>query len=731
MPLSPRVPGNWFCIDFHVHSPASRDFGEPPSQERFGGEEKAYLWLVEQAKQANLDIMVITDHNDIKGYQRLRELESDLRSTRRTLLRAESVIPPEVQAQIDGFDQVVILPGVEFDADPNIHLLVLFDPQKPLDEASDFLTRGGYPEDLRGQEVAARSAKWNAEAVYQEAGKIGAIVIAAHTDSSKGLYEASKKWGQKRIAAFSDEGLFGMEFLKPISRDQIQSILRQPDYVRNTHLAFVQSSDFHGKLGDKLGERRTWVRLDGAKREASDMFIALKKALRNPDEYVSAPERPEIREIQRRLEDKPALACLDTEQDVRRLLEYACAFANSEDGTIVIGRNDQGNWLGIECVGERDIEDRIKTLLALSILELTPQNLRVQVYPYYSNKFFATVRVSRQSQICSIAADDRVYILENGAPRQASIPEVVHFAEERLLQRYSRLSISPHLNSMSRKLRGLRDSLDVLPIVRKIETKSTPFSRLFSPPTNGDVLSPDLRKTIEMNYNGVPDGQAILLAPERPRLPDRYIRFTAPMGTCDLSSPLFDGLKRFSGEKIIIGPLGVAYFDNHDDVCIFCEDASPTVLQVPIEDSVRSNMRFVAAYLKSSIALWYSDRCLGSTDLRNGRVLANLPVPNVPTQQQQDQVHALTDRLADLERTFLLEELDAVMRRPSETAVDWIELKNWEEQRLPAVTNHNNEAEKLMSQIDQTFFELFGFSREEIEIVEQGIEALGLKIFLH
>ena len=38
-----EVPGIWFEIDFHVHTPASFDF------EGTGKDEAGYIWLLEQA----------------------------------------------------------------------------------------------------------------------------------------------------------------------------------------------------------------------------------------------------------------------------------------------------------------------------------------------------------------------------------------------------------------------------------------------------------------------------------------------------------------------------------------------------------------------------------------------------------------------------------------------------------------------------------------------------------
>lgn len=234
-----KVPGTWFEIDFHVHSPASFDF------DGIGRDEAGYLWLLEQAKLAGLDIIVCTDHNDIAGYNKFGELENDLRSTKRILDRNSTPVPETILAQLDLFEQVIILPGVELDINPNIHFIVVFDPQRT-DEISTFLNNAGYTPDVRGNEKSSTYCKWSVADLLLEADKINAIVIAAHIDSDKGLYEASKKWGHSRVSAFCDENLYAMEFINPVSRDQIENLMKTPAYGRKTRLAFVQSSDFHG-----------------------------------------------------------------------------------------------------------------------------------------------------------------------------------------------------------------------------------------------------------------------------------------------------------------------------------------------------------------------------------------------------------------------------------------------------------------------------------------------------
>ena len=713
-----KIPGDWYSIDFHVHSPASRCFRGPKQADQRQDDEN-YFWLLQQAAEADVDIVVITDHNEIAGYQKLLELKTDLESAVRAHNRVGLQIPEQLERQLHLFDEVILLPGVELDVDPNLHMLVIFDPSVSLPDLSAFIDDAGFPPDVRGSETVSINAEWNIGTLCDRASELKAIVIAAHVDSDKGLYEASKQWGQKRIAAFTNENLSGMEFNNPKSRDQIESLLKEPAYHRETPLSFVQSSDFHG-LGTQIGQKKTYVRLDGAKRDVHSIYESLRTALRNPVEYVSAPGRPEIREIQRKLEDNPFVEGLTSESDVTQLVQYVCAYANSSDGTFVIGRHERGNWTGIQCESERAISNRI---FAIIQQELHPiPDFRIEVYPYYGDRFFATVRIRKQPHIFSTIKSERAYVLEGSKPRQASIAQIVQQAEDDLLTRYAYLSISGRLSKISQRLGGTMDSIDVLPLVRKVDSKSIPFHRLFPQPSRGALLTRDLERSVRCVANGCVEGNISILRPVRSRLKDQYIRFTAPIGECDAP----DELPRYSGEKIVVAPQGAAFFDEHTDIGVVCLDGEPLVCQ-PGKDYNGPDVKFVVAFLRSAVAIWYSDRCFNSVNFHDiWRVLPRIPIPEKPPLEYEQRVLSGVTRLISLEHEFLEAEQVRLTEKPKNGEENGDE---WEASVKDAVNEHNAKAGSIMAELDVIFFELFDLNDEEVEIVQKGVEAAGMMVF--
>ena len=166
---------------------------------------------------------------------------------------------------------------------------------------------------------------------------------------------------------------------------------------------------------------------DVEKRDKNKVFESLKRSLRNPDEMVTAPGRPELHAILKKLDDKPAVETLQNDDEKKRLIQLICAYANSEDGTIIIGRNSKGNWIGQSENSQQEFDEKIRSVINSS-LSPTPVTT-LQVYPFYGSKYIATIRVKKHQQICTVSDNDNIYILKNGEPKQASSREIVEIAE--------------------------------------------------------------------------------------------------------------------------------------------------------------------------------------------------------------------------------------------------------------------------------------------------------------
>jgi histidinol phosphatase-like PHP family hydrolase len=712
------VPGTWKTVDFHVHSPCSHDYFKSCKDE-----DNEYFRILENAEATNTNVIVITDHNDIQGYKKFLELVKNLGVTEKTLKQANTAIPDAIKQKYTLFDKVIILPGVELDVKPNIHLLVLFDPRKEIEMIEEFLDNAGFPNEKRGEETVSKYAAWDFHDALAEIEKIEAIGLAAHCDSDKGIYEASKKWGQERIKAFTNDSLYGMEFINPISKDQIKSILKQPDYERDYPIAFIQSSDFHGKDDQQVGERRTYVRMDEVDHgnNAIEVFRAIKKALRNPDEYISSPGPPELTVILNNLQDKPAVEKIDTQQQRETLLKYICAYANSEEGTVVIGRNDKGNWIGTK--GENDEFPKQITGLLREKIFPSP-SVSVQSYPYYEDKLITSIRVRKRPTVHCLTESDEVYLIDGDKTKKASTQDIVDLAENNLIDRYSHLSITENLQQIVKKITGIEDSLDILPIVKKIERVSSPLHTILAPPQKGDVIPDNLEEYVEIQGNGSVSGNIIFAVPTSPRYEDSYLRLSAPKGffTPPEHAPTFE---KFGGEKLIVVPSGGVFYDNLDDIVISCRQHKPLILSL-MPNSQNMNLKYVLAYLKSTIALWYTIRCLGSPDIRDERILRKIPIPKTLSNEIIMELNSITDQLLDIENRFLvIEQEDIKPIKTNDLGPQSDEFQQIMKKRSEKVASHNQKAAAFINSIDRVFMQLIGISDEEYELIYRSVKASG------
>jgi len=112
----------WYAMDLHVHTPASRDYQD---------EGVSLLDILKKAEAEGLAILGLTDHNSVAGYASMvREIE-DL-----TRWEAAERLRPDEQARLDEYrrlmGKILVLPGFELTATFGFHVIGLFDPATPV-----------------------------------------------------------------------------------------------------------------------------------------------------------------------------------------------------------------------------------------------------------------------------------------------------------------------------------------------------------------------------------------------------------------------------------------------------------------------------------------------------------------------------------------------------------------------------------------------------------------------
>lgn len=145
----------WYKCDFHLHTMCSRCYKEESDTPE--------MW-VEAIKDAGLQCIAITDHNDYRGINKVKELCEE--------------------------NGIIAFPGVELScSDSKIHMLIIFDCKCDETDVQEFLFSVGVSKEFLGE--SGRTCKGSIFEVCEKAKKKEALVIAAHIDEFSGINDLS------------------------------------------------------------------------------------------------------------------------------------------------------------------------------------------------------------------------------------------------------------------------------------------------------------------------------------------------------------------------------------------------------------------------------------------------------------------------------------------------------------------------------------------------------------
>ncbi len=192
---------------------------------------------IEKAKERGIELVGITEHNDVGWIDEMRYAARGL--------------------------SVVLMPGFEVESKEGIHVLCLFDPDTPVAELEESLVRLGLTKQRRnGQRLQLRTKQDFGGVLSLIQDECGGVCIAAHIESDKGLLCALREGA--RVDCWRTDGLVAAQISKP--PDEITSgngrIIRgeEPIYARQQPLAYVLTSD--ARSLEDIGSESTWIKMD-------------------------------------------------------------------------------------------------------------------------------------------------------------------------------------------------------------------------------------------------------------------------------------------------------------------------------------------------------------------------------------------------------------------------------------------------------------------------------------
>ena len=219
--------GKWWKTDFHVHTPASDDYGKgsdnPENEKNITPKE-----FLLNAMEKKIDCLVISDHNTFSWIPELRDALKKMKEENET-----------------GYREIYLFPAVELNVNGNIHLLGIFDIETNYETLAGILGKVEYSDSCKA------TTKSLAE-VIEIIVKNGGIAIPAHVDGPSGMFYEDLCPASTIKTALEVDGILALEMAGQELRNQL--------YMENKRkLSYVQGSDSHCLA--TVGKSYTWVKM--------------------------------------------------------------------------------------------------------------------------------------------------------------------------------------------------------------------------------------------------------------------------------------------------------------------------------------------------------------------------------------------------------------------------------------------------------------------------------------
>jgi len=684
-------------IDLHIHTPASSDYKGAKADDE-------YLRILRKAKAHELRIISFTDHNSIEGYKALLTIKERISHEKRSLSSITDSEQVKKQLQIlennlELFNNILILPGIEFEVRNGIHLLVIFNNTVSIEQINMFLVDGGYSTENFGEEKTHKLSNWDIFALFEESKKYDCIVIDAHTDSNKGILNTIPQ-GIPRANCFRSPNLSAVCYKSEEQKEKLQHTIRNAkEYQRTVPLAFLKFSDSH--IADTVGLPSTWVKLDRIS------FESLKNAFSNPSELVSTEEPSVTRILDDLIKLPNSFGIPDISTESQELIrKYTCALSNSGGGYLLLGVTSNKGKIGIPVKdpSKRESFTELLHLMSDCFTGVVPSpRPSLNIYKLQGNKMIISIHIPKSLNLVSLKEDGLVYSIKNDSIAVLNASDIEYLIEDKVFKEIE-TKINRRMESVENDCHLIRNLFSSLPIIRYFD-KNSKEARLKPSIENSINLNPDdINKLNKIMSNGTSRGTLFYLKESQsPRLQYAYLRYTLPLFTIrNINRP------SIHRETIYIIPGGGVYYSNRD-YPFFSGRFGGVIKLHKNSIATKYNIKFITCFLKSSFLLWYMHNKYDSIDLFTPDIFNNLRFPilntsNPRTVQTIDAINEDFDIVIKLETTLLA----------GQNKIKKDELSQYFDE-------HNKKVDEVAHHIDTLIYELIDLSTDEIITIENNL----------
>jgi hypothetical protein len=425
----------WIRIDLHIHTPASEDYAEPDA---------TFLDILREAALHDLEVIALTDHNTVAGYEQMRRdvdfLEQLVRTGRATDADRE---------QLDEYRRllsvITVLPGFEFTSHYGAHILGVFPPLTPISLIEATLLQLGVPADRIKSGATSIPDTAHITQAYEVIARAGGLVIAAHVNAPTGVICESLRMGisgQSRVAATQHAQLNALEFVN----------------FYTDHGTFTSPGFFNGKTehyerrmfciqgSDAHRIRRAPNGVDAAHRHGigdryfealleAPTFEALRDLLRSDRwDDVRVPKRYQKEwEIDQLRFGVPSERNIlrPNQTDLDTLLHDVAALANTGGGTLVVGAVDAEGGM-TESVAQPDQQSEQLRVAATERLDPAP-SLSFELMRY-NNSDVLRVEVRAPQSPPYVTSEGIIYVRRDNETVRANRGEMLQLARRALAE---------------------------------------------------------------------------------------------------------------------------------------------------------------------------------------------------------------------------------------------------------------------------------------------------------
>ncbi len=185
------INDNFFKIDLHVHTISSNDYKGQKNEDE-------YIAILKSAIENQVDLICITDHSSVRGYKEIFRIKTDRLNLLQQLRSRNDVdnnLITTVQDEIQVFNKIHILMGIEVKLSPGIHYIVVFEESVSPDEVEKFLeniTNGNISEFYGSEDYMLSITAIDFFHLIRNQFNNNFFIYAPHADSDSGVIEGLK-----------------------------------------------------------------------------------------------------------------------------------------------------------------------------------------------------------------------------------------------------------------------------------------------------------------------------------------------------------------------------------------------------------------------------------------------------------------------------------------------------------------------------------------------------------